>query len=163
MPRASIIWLAPAVKVVRPAPVAATFANIRLKSLFRFLLDTASRRGIVGNMNRDLESLATLLRESRDRLGLTLRAVEEKSGISNAYLSQLEGAKIKQPSPQILHKLCTLYECSYATVLEMAGHPLPASAKAPINARFVARLGKTTPDEESSLLEYLQFLRSRKR
>jgi hypothetical protein len=29
--------------------------------------------------------------------------------------------------------------------------------------RFAARLGKTTPDEEDALLEYLQFLRSRKR
>ena len=133
------------------------------KKTCKYLLDIPSRRDIVGNMNSDLESLATLLRESRNRLGLTLRAVEEKSGISNAYLSQLEGAKIKQPSPQVLHKLCTLYECSYAAVLEMAGHPLPVSAKTPINARFVARLGKTTPDEESSLLEYLQFLRSRKR
>jgi len=127
------------------------------------MLDIASTRSIVGNMNRDLESLATLLRESRDRLGLTLREVEAKVGISNAYLSQLEGAKIKQPSPQVLHKLCTLYECSYGAVMEMAGYPLPASRNSPVNARFMARLGKTTPVEETALLEYLQFLRSRKR
>ena len=114
-------------------------------------------------MNSDFESLAVLLRESRDRLGLTLREVEAKVGISNAYLSQLEGAKIKQPSPQVLHKLCTLYKCSYAAAMEMAGYPLPASQDAPANARFVARLGKTTQVEESALLEYLQFLRSRKR
>ena len=42
-------------------------------------------------------------------------------------------------------------------------YPLPTSLKSPTNGRFVARLGKTTPDEESALLEYLQFLRSRKR
>ena len=114
-------------------------------------------------MNSDFESLAVLLRESRDRLGLTLREVEAKVGISNAYLSQLEGAKIKQPSPQVLHKLCMLYECSYAAAMEMAGYPLPASQNTRQNARFVARLGKTTPIEETALLEYLQFLRSRKR
>lgn len=114
-------------------------------------------------MNSDLESLAALLRESRNRLGLSLREVEKETDISNAYLSQLEGAKIKQPSPQVLHKLCTRYGCSYAAAMQMAGYPLPSSKEAPANARFVARLGKTTPDEEASLLEYLQFLRSRKR
>jgi transcriptional regulator with XRE-family HTH domain len=114
-------------------------------------------------MNSDLQSLATLLRESRDRLGLTLREAETKSGVSNAYLSQLEGAKIKQPSPQILHKLCTLYECSYAAAMQMAGYVLPTSEKSPVNTRFLARLGKTTANEETALLEYLQFLRSRKR
>lgn len=114
-------------------------------------------------MNSDFASLATLLRESRSRLGLTLREVEEKTDISNAYLSQLEGAKIKQPSPQVLHKLCTLYDCSYAVVMQMAGYPLPTVKQTQTNSRFLARLGKTTPDEEASLLEYLQFLRSRKR
>src|ERR1051326_7243 len=95
------------------------------------LLDIASTRCIVGNMNSDLESLGALLRESRERLGLTLREVEAKTEISNAYLSQIEGAKIKQPSPQVLHKLCSLYECSYAVVMEMAGYPLPSAGKAP--------------------------------
>lgn len=127
------------------------------------MLDISSTHGIVCNMNSDLESLGSLLRESRERLELTLREVEAKTGISNAYLSQLEGAKIKQPSPQVLHKLCSLYECSYAAAMEMAGYPLPSADKTPANSRFVARLGKTTPKEEAELLEYLRFLRSRKR
>lgn len=114
-------------------------------------------------MNSDLQSLAALFRESRNRLGLTLREVEAKTDVSNAYLSQVEGAKIKQPSPQVLHKLCTLYECSYAVAMEMAGYPLPTSQKSLANSRFVARLGKTTRDEEFAVLEYLQFIRSRKR
>jgi len=127
------------------------------------MLDIASTRSIFRIMNSDLESLGALLRESRERLGLTLREVEAKTEISNAYLSQLEGAKIKQPSPQVLHKLCSLYECSYAAALEMAGYPLPSTGKIPANARFMARLGKTTAKEEAALLEYLSFLRSRKR
>ena len=131
--------------------------------LLSLVLDIASTRAIVGTVKSDSQSLAALLRESRDRLGLTLREVEAKTDISNAYLSQLEGAKIKQPSPLVLHKLCTLYDCSYAAAMEMAGYPLPTSLKSPTNGRFVARLGKTTPEEESALLEYLQFLRSRKR
>jgi len=127
------------------------------------MLDIASTRGIMCIMNIDVEALGSLLRESRERLGMTLREVEAKTEISNAYLSQLEGSKIKQPSPQVLHKLCSLYECSYAAVMEMAGYPLPSGENIPTNSRFVARLGKTTPKEEASLLEYLRFLRSRKR
>jgi len=129
----------------------------------KLLLDIASTRGMFCNMKSELESLASLLRESRARLGHTLREVESKIGISNAYLSQLEGAKIKQPSPQVLHKLCSLYECSYAAAMEMAGYPLPSAEKAPTSSRFVARLGKTTAKEEAAVLEYLRFLRSRKR
>lgn len=104
-----------------------------------------------------------MLRDARTRLGLSLRDVEAKTQVSNAYLSQLEGAKIKQPSPQILHKLCELYETSYSTALEFVGYPVPNQKPMLANARFAARLGQTTPDEEDSLLEYLQFLRSRKR
>lgn len=114
-------------------------------------------------MNSDLKALGEMLRNARSEAGLTLREVEGKVKISNAYLSQLEGAKIKQPSPAILHNLCSLYGCSYAAALQMAGYPIPNGEEQPVNARFVARLGKTTSDEQESLLEYLQFLRSRKR
>jgi transcriptional regulator with XRE-family HTH domain len=104
-----------------------------------------------------------MLRDARNRLGLSLREVETKTEVSNAYLSQLEGAKIKQPSPQILHKLCELYRVSYPMALEFAGYPVPNPSRTSAHARFATRLGRTTPDEEEALLEYLQFLRSRKR
>ncbi len=111
----------------------------------------------------DLDALGAMLRDARNRLSLSLREVEAKTEVSNAYLSQLEGAKIKQPSPQILHKLCELYGVPYSIALEFVGYPVPDSSRTPAHARFAARLGKTTPDEEDALLEYLQFLRSRKR
>jgi transcriptional regulator with XRE-family HTH domain len=114
-------------------------------------------------VNKNLQALAEMLRNGRSGKGLTLREVEARAAISNAYLSQLEGEKIKQPAPQVLHKLCELYGCSYTAAMEFAGYPIPNAQKARAPARFLARLGKTTPDEESALLEYLQFLRSRKR
>jgi len=127
------------------------------------LLDIASTLRIVSIMMTDLNALATMLRDARNQHDLTLREVEAKTGVSNAYLSQMEGAKIKQPSPQVLHKLCELYGCSYMAAMEFAGYPVPQQQKPAANARFLARLGKTSSDEESALLEYLQFLRSRKR
>ncbi len=104
-----------------------------------------------------------MLRNARNSVGLSLRDVEAKAGVSNAYVSQVEGAKIKQPSPQILHKLCELYGARYESALEFAGYPVPNARQMPADARFAARLGPTTRDEESALMEYLQFLRSRKR
>ena len=38
------------------------------------------------------------LKSARKAKRLTLREVEQKTGISNAYLSQLESGKVKQPS-----------------------------------------------------------------
>lgn len=114
-------------------------------------------------MASDLTALGNLLRNARNSAGFSLRDVEARAGISNAYVSQLEGAKIKQPSPQILHKLCALYGAPYEAALEFAGYPVPNARPMAANARFAARLGPTTPREENALLEYLRFLRSRKR
>jgi transcriptional regulator with XRE-family HTH domain len=114
-------------------------------------------------MQSDLKALGTFLRDSRSRHGFTLREVEAKIDISNAYLSQLEGGKIKQPSPQILHRLCEHYGSPYTVALELAGYPVPQQSRTPAAARFASKLGKTTPDEEEALVEYLRFLRTRKR
>ncbi len=53
--------------------------------------------------------LAEILTEGRDRKKLTLRDVQSTTGISNAYLSQLETGKIANPSPHFLQKLSELY------------------------------------------------------
>ena len=114
-------------------------------------------------MKADLDALGTLLRDARNALGLSLREVETKTDVSNGYLSQLEGGKIKQPSPGILHRLCEAYGASYSTALELAGYPVPNQSQSSAKQRFASRLGTTTPKEEEALVEYLQFLRTRKR
>ncbi|MEJ0028805.1 MAG: helix-turn-helix transcriptional regulator [Rhizomicrobium sp.] len=110
------------------------------------------------NMNR----LGQLLADGRRRKQLTLRAVQDKVGISNAYLSQLETAKVGAPSPVVLHKLAALYDIPYATVMQEAGYPVPEDAKGTDSTtRLAARVGDTTREEEDALVEYLRFLRSR--
>ena len=107
-------------------------------------------------------SLGTFLQAARESKKLTLRAVEQKTSISNAYLSQLESGKIKQPSPVILHKLSDLYEASYADILSLAGYPIPSTEDESEKSGLAARMGPVTASEEDALIEYLQFLRSRK-
>lgn len=114
-------------------------------------------------MATKVQRLGDLLADARKRRHLTLRAVQETLGISNAYLSQLETGKVQSPSPVVLHKLSEFYEVPYASVMEVAGYPLPQNVNAgDAPDRLVARIGKTTPEEEDAIVEYLRFIRSRK-
>jgi transcriptional regulator with XRE-family HTH domain len=103
----------------------------------------------------------------REAVGLTLRAVETATRISSPYLSQLEGDKIKQPSPNLLHKLCDLYHVSYKESMEPAGYPtdeIVTRDRSPAGrSQLAARIGAVTPAEEDALVEYLAFLRSRRK
>ena len=56
-----------------------------------------------------MKSLGNKLKELREIHRFTLRQVEEATGISNAYLSQLENDKIAKPSANVLYKFCLLY------------------------------------------------------
>ncbi len=109
-------------------------------------------------------TLGQFLKTVREDKDLTLRAVEDATGISNAYLCQLEGDKIKQPSPVILHKLSDRYKVSYAALLSLAGYPVPgAETHGEYHTGLAARVGHVTRDEENALVEYLEFLRARRR
>ena len=111
----------------------------------------------------DPTPLGTHLRAVRERLRLTLREVEDRTAISNAYLSQIESGKIKEPSPGVLNRLAELYNDSYAQLMELAGYPMPNSGEAVRSARTHGRLGRVTHEEEAELLEYLKFIRARSR
>ncbi|HIE13662.1 TPA: XRE family transcriptional regulator, partial [Candidatus Bathyarchaeota archaeon] len=74
------------------------------------------------------ERLGRYLKKVRKERKLTLRNVEEKTGISNAYLSQVENGKIVKPSPSILYKLAECYNVSYEYLMRLAGYPLPTAS-----------------------------------
>jgi transcriptional regulator with XRE-family HTH domain len=112
------------------------------------------------------KTLGQGLRTARDVKKLSLRQVEEATGISNAYLSQLENNQVKKPSPHFLHKLAALYDIPYEVLMENAGY-LKQSEKV-TGPRSLAGAAlysqKNLTDEEADALgEYLAFLRSRKK
>jgi len=128
--------------------------------------DTPSERGELGQYLWDLRQAA----------GMSLRDVEvaSENQISNAYLSQLETGKIKNPSPGILHEIDAVYtarlpknariSCSYTRMMELAGHIRPAQSD---SKKRKSRLPtftteELTAEEEDELLKYLGFLRMRK-
>mgnify|MGYP005844759205 CR=1 FL=1 len=67
------------------------------------------------------EHLGNYLRELRNRKRLTLREVEEQSGASGSYLSQVEQGK-RQPSAELLRKIAPTYGASVKELLTMAGY-----------------------------------------
>ena len=101
----------------------------------------------------------------RSDRGFSLRQVEELTNkvVSNAYLSQIENGKIRQPSPNILHALSRIYQTSYEHLMELAGYIVKdrAQDKAHGRAATFAELNLTEA-EETMLLEYLKWQRSQK-
>lgn len=99
---------------------------------------------------------------------MTLRQVEDatEKQVSNAYLSQIENGKIGHPSPNILFALAELYRVSFEGLMERAGYFVKATAR-----RTDTRHGRAatfaehdlTPEEETQLLDFLKFLRTRTR
>jgi len=107
------------------------------------------------------------LKRIRKERKLTLRVVEEKTGISNAYLSQVENDKIARPSPSFLNKLAKCYDVSYERLMQLAGHPLPAkpNEKERLEPAFrtSGSFDDLTEEEKKRVREYIEFLRSRRR
>ena len=114
---------------------------------------------------RPARTLGGYLAAVRSDRGLTLRQVEEQTRkeVSNAYLSQLENDKVKQPSPNILHALSAIYEIDYIGLMERAGYlnakQSPAVTKRHGRAATFAEIDLTN-DEEAELLRFLKFMRS---
>jgi transcriptional regulator with XRE-family HTH domain len=109
------------------------------------------------------ETLGNYLKGVRNQGRLTLRAVEEKTAISNAYLSQLENDKISSPSPTVLHKLAECYSVSYERLMKLAGYPINEEGQKPAFRSSTEDLDNLTPEEKEKVVEYIQFLKSRRR
>jgi len=104
------------------------------------------------------------LKTARELRNLSLREVESATGISNAYLSQLENDKIKKPSPHFLHKLAALYGIGYELLMEQAGYVQrnkKEGAKTLAGAALFSQ-EELTKEEEEKLAEYLTFLRRKR-
>lgn len=115
-----------------------------------------------------MSSLGITLKDARKNVGLTLRQVEDMTEISNAYLSQLENDKIKNPSVNILSKLSSLYKVSLKTLLSNAEMIDKKEAQQEeINLSFAQKIAfraeDLTEEERNDVLKYLEFIKSRKK
>ena len=97
------------------------------------------------------DTLGRYLRDLRRQAGLTLRAVEAGSGISNGYLSQLELDRIKDPSPHVLWVISECYGADYLDLMRRAGYPIPSGGP---TVTF-AGAERLTPEEREEIQEII--------
>ena len=105
--------------------------------------------------------LGEYLKSLRTLKKYTLRQVERKAQISNAYLSQIETGKIERPSIDKLFKLAELYGVPYEVLMEKAGWipERPISYQCPPNVILDIPL---SDEEMKKVKEYIEFLKSKK-
>lgn len=106
-----------------------------------------------------ITKLSLYLKELRITKNLSLRDVEKETNheVSNAYLSQLESAKILKPSPHVLEHLAKAYRVSYESLMIAAGY-MQSSKKNKDGVAFFNEHDLTL-EEKDQLLEYLKFIR----
>jgi len=103
------------------------------------------------------------LKKLREDRKLTLRDVEEKAKISNAYLSQVEQGKKGVPTIKILSRLAEAYGVPVAGIMDNAekaskNEKIDSKIANP-NSNFVARGYEKLPEEKKAALKsYLQHL-----
>ncbi len=125
---------------------------------------------------RDLADYLYYLRTHRD---LSMRNVElaakellrkkliRKEGlISYAYVSNIESRRVSNPSPVILRTLALIYNIAQEMVLEKAGYLDRKRPKLEEDVAFTLMLKEVprmTDDEKQSLLDYIDFVKSRRK
>jgi transcriptional regulator with XRE-family HTH domain len=118
--------------------------------------------------NAQSSNLGPFIRKARLDRQMTLRDVEEATNkeVSNAYLSQLEGGKISKPSPHILYSLSIALGIQYEALMERAGYIMPTSKRAEGSKHGRAAtfsIDKLSAKEESELLDYLNYIRTKRK
>ncbi|UJF31554.1 helix-turn-helix domain-containing protein [Paenibacillus hexagrammi] len=85
------------------------------------------------------------LKDMRKLKGFTIRELADRSGVSAAYISQLENGNRGIPSPDVLMKLSEGLNTSYSELMEIAGYlesaqPIPPDyRRSPVNLRRFLR------------------------
>ena len=112
--------------------------------------------------------LGRFIRKARQDVNMTLREVEEVTlkEVSNAYLSQLESGRILKPSPHILYTLSTVLGVAYESLMERAGYIVPSAVRPDTEKHGRAAtfaIDNLSKNEETELLDYLNYLRTKKK
>jgi transcriptional regulator with XRE-family HTH domain len=106
--------------------------------------------------------LGEILRRARTHCGFSLRQVEQRSGISNAHLSQIERGAIKRPDIALLMELADLYQLDYRLVAEWAGYldpSAPRNTSSGLAGMALRLFVDLDPSKQHEALRYLEMLR----
>lgn len=99
-------------------------------------------------------TLQEVLTAARKAKGVSLRQVERATGVSNAYISQMETGAVAEPSPKKLQALAQYYDVSYGALMNACGYGIPSAGQAS-HGEAPTFLGERLTEEESAALSAL--------
>jgi transcriptional regulator with XRE-family HTH domain len=140
----------------------------KMLAVHRLAVDVDALKARIAVETHANPSLGPFLKKARQDMRMSLREVEEATGkeISNAYLSQLESGKVTKPSPHVLYALSTALGVAYETLMERAGYIVPASSRVDGEKHGRAAtfsIDNLSAEEETELLDYLTYIRSKRK
>lgn len=149
-------------------PIVSSLVRASRPKRSKVMAQSTARTDDTANKLSPGSGLGAFVRKARQDVSMSLRDVEEATNkeVSNGYLSQLESGKIAKPSPHVLHALSLALSVDYETLMKRAGYILPTaqSVKGPTPGRAETfAIYNLTADEEIQLLDYLSFLRAKKK
>ena len=107
--------------------------------------------------------LGNVLRLARKRRAFTLRNVEERTGIPNAHLSQIERGQIRRPDQAIVWKLAQLYELNFGLLVAWAEQKDEISDQGALYFAAAVRLLKNLGEHDlEEATQYLEALNRRR-
>lgn len=110
------------------------------------------------------KSFGGFLRKLREDRNMTLRDVEQKIHISNAYLSQVESGQRNIPTMRILSKLAECYGCNVSALTneaeaEIQQRKTKTSDMPTADTEFICRgYEKLEEENKQALKKFLQSL-----
>ena len=110
-------------------------------------------------------ALGPVLKRARLAQGLSLRAVEGRTGIKSGHLSQIETGAIARPDLAILWDLSDLYALDFDELLSLAGLGSAGEPSGRARQRMsvaLRALRELTPHEQEDVLSYIAALRTRR-
>jgi transcriptional regulator with XRE-family HTH domain len=110
-------------------------------------------------------TLAATLSAARARRGLSLRAVEQRTGIRSGHLSQLETGRIAKPEMAMLWELAAIYGLDFDALLELAGHSGGSESSERQRHRMTVALRAMrdlSPAEQNEALRFMAELKARR-
>jgi transcriptional regulator with XRE-family HTH domain len=110
-------------------------------------------------------SLGSVLKRARTGQGLSLRAVEGRTGIKSGHLSQIETGAITRPDLAILWDLSELYGLDFDEVVARAGLGSASGKSGLARQRMTVALRalrELSPHEQEDVLSYIASLRTRR-
>ena len=112
--------------------------------------------GAKAEAGTEASALGQFIREQRNAAHLSLRALADKAGVSNPYLSQIERG-LHEPSVRVLSSIANALNVSAETLLRQAGAlgPDEPSATNPTVAA-ITRDPLLTPEQRQELLAVYQ-------